>query len=687
MKLLILGLILIGILLIQMYYINKNKESFQSEVDKALVAGERSFMKGQDNYWDIRSQGIGAGLVTTKPGINNWVKMDDKKELVPYTPKIGLEQTQVDKSITNCRALTKCGQLNNTNCGYCALDKEFRWGTKDGPAADVCPKDSWTTDSKKCEELREKEICASVNSCGDLYGEAAKICGYCPTTGQSMVMKKVGDKYFPKYSGDSCNAEGYGLLPGDKCGKFLKDHPCITPYYLSGPHSASCVEKLWKNSKCTDKTPYGKTYGELGKAIKMPYKEAGIKMQKTNERTRNTDYYIAVDNSKLCFGNSNNIDPCDPKYARQGIPHPECLKKEFQKAGCTEKGTGYKLLKAGNTTGMWGDSKKQVGQVSKYSKAQNAWNRLGFSYPFSTETTVKNYQETMKRVYDLTVQAEDYKTRLETSMQCLGDPPPPPPPIKAGDTVTKLVGDLKFEGVVIRMKGANCEIMWHTVTNIGSSSITFWKEAIGPGSTKSRESYSMEGQKTAWGWDGIPPTGKTDLKTTYNKAGLNLKSSCSDNKSSCKMTCKDKIQDMLYRFPRPRDCIVGKWGNWSVCNKKCGGGQQTRRRPVLYPAKYGGEPCPTLENKRICNTSACMNPNFTQKTELPLRNRSPGWNVPYKDSSTRGGTAYKLGLCEGDCDGDNQCLTGLKCKERNGYEKVPGCSGRGTRGWDYCYQP
>jgi hypothetical protein len=90
MKLLILGLILIGVLLIQIYYINKNKETFQSEVEKALVAGERKFMQGQDKYWDVRSQGIGAGLVTTKPGINDWVKLDEKKELKKYTPKIGL---------------------------------------------------------------------------------------------------------------------------------------------------------------------------------------------------------------------------------------------------------------------------------------------------------------------------------------------------------------------------------------------------------------------------------------------------------------------------------------------------------------------------------------------------------------------------------------------------------------------
>ena len=97
MKLLILGLILIGVLIVQIYYININRENFDSELDKALVAGERAFMKGQDKYWDVRSQGIGSGLVTTKPGVNDWVKLDDNKELQRYTPKIGLDQTSIDK--------------------------------------------------------------------------------------------------------------------------------------------------------------------------------------------------------------------------------------------------------------------------------------------------------------------------------------------------------------------------------------------------------------------------------------------------------------------------------------------------------------------------------------------------------------------------------------------------------------
>ena len=78
------------------------------------------------------------------------------------------------------------------------------------------------------------------------------------------------------------------------------------------------------------------------------------------------------------------------------------------------------------------------------------------------------------------------------------------------------------------------------------------------------------------------------------------------------------------------------------------------------------------------------------KIELPLivRKGSPTtWNPPFIDDSDRGGTRYRLGRCEGDCDSDSQCISGLKCFQRNGYEKIPGCSGSGKSGWDYCYNP
>ena len=46
-----------------------------------------------------------------------------------------------------------------------------------------------------------------------------------------------------------------------------------------------------------------------------------------------------------------------------------------------------------------------------------------------------------------------------------------------------------------------------------------------------------------------------------------------------------------------------------------------------------------------------------------------------------------LQLCEGDCDNDSQCAAGLKCHHRNGFNPVPGCTGMGKDGMDYCVAP
>ena len=67
-------------------------------------------------------------------------------------------------------------------------------------------------------------------------------------------------------------------------------------------------------------------------------------------------------------------------------------------------------------------------------------------------------------------------------------------------------------------------------------------------------------------------------------------------------------------------------------------------------------------------------------------NGKSGWDycvaVKPLDSSRNGGGGY--GMCEGDCDKDSDCDAGLKCFQRDGKEAVPGCSGSGKKGWDYC---
>ena len=610
MILLCFGLLLICVLVFKIYESSIEKESFVNAAEEALEKGERAFLQEQNDYYDVRKQGIGSGLLETKPGINTWYKLNKENSLKKYVPKIGLEQTEVSKKITNCRALTKCSDLGNNGCGYCAYNKEFRFGDANGPKTDVCPKKAWTIDAEECTKLREKEICSKVKSCPDLYGEAAELCGYCPTTGKAMVMKKIGDKYVPKYNDDVCATEGYGLIPGDKCGEFMKDHPCITPYYASGPHTGECIKKLWKNSGCTDETPLNSTFAELGKNARMHYRDIGEQMQRINAGTRSTVYETAVKNSKLCYGNSNNIKACNIKYSKENIPHPVCLQEEYLASGGTKKGTEWDLINKSGDRNKWNYAKRHIKNISKYLTGAFRWDLPRDNYP-STDTMSKDeYQKTIERVVDLTTSADDYGTRRSTSMMVFGTPPPQPPDIKAGDTVTmtKRVteGDvLKFEGIVTGLKGNTCKVLWYQSENKN-------------GNVRKRENMTLNQQKSYMGWDGIPPSVNKSIKAWIPKGRLNLKSSCSDNKSECKRTCKDKIIDILARFPRPRDCQVSEWTPWSGCSKNCGGGIKTRTRKVEYPPKYGGSPCPILEEKRGCNPQPCLNPNF-QKRPVPAQ--------------------------------------------------------------------
>ena len=42
--------------------------------------------------------------------------------------------------------------------------------------------------------------------------------------------------------------------------------------------------------------------------------------------------------------------------------------------------------------------------------------------------------------------------------------------------------------------------------------------------------------------------------------------------------------------------------------------------------------------------------------------------------------ASLTGICEGDCDDDHDCPSGLMCFKRKGFERVPNCDGTGVKG-------
>jgi len=45
---------------------------------------------------------------------------------------------------------------------------------------------------------------------------------------------------------------------------------------------------------------------------------------------------------------------------------------------------------------------------------------------------------------------------------------------------------------------------------------------------------------------------------------------------------------------------------------------------------------------------------------------------------------FPLGRCTGDCDSDGDCELGLACEQRNDLAEIPGCVGPGIEGMDYC---
>lgn len=57
--------------------------------------------------------------------------------------------------------------------------------------------------------------------------------------------------------------------------------------------------------------------------------------------------------------------------------------------------------------------------------------------------------------------------------------------------------------------------------------------------------------------------------------------------------------------PCTTECVMGDWTPWSDCSTKCGGGTQTRKKPILSDKSTGGLKCPEVNEVRPCNPEAC----------------------------------------------------------------------------------
>eukprot|EP00980_Cylindrotheca_fusiformis_P029366 scaffold23455_cov173-Cylindrotheca_fusiformis.AAC.1 len=82
-------------------------------------------------------------------------------------------------------------------------------------------------------------------------------------------------------------------------------------------------------------------------------------------------------------------------------------------------------------------------------------------------------------------------------------------------------------------------------------------------------------------------------------------------------------------------------------------------------------------------TDYCVPENNSQPNRRPTPAPEPTSTTRPRLKVTQ---SFPLGLCEGDCDNDADCQSGLKCFQRNAGDSVPGCSGGSSdrSRTDYC---
>merc|ERR1719498_1011430 len=70
---------------------------------------------------------------------------------------------------------------------------------------------------------------------------------------------------------------------------------------------------------------------------------------------------------------------------------------------------------------------------------------------------------------------------------------------------------------------------------------------------------------------------------------------------ACPASSSDRDCNM---FSCPVDCVIGAWSSWPACSVSCGAGSQTRTRSITQP-QFGGATCPSAEDARQCNAHPC----------------------------------------------------------------------------------
>ena len=575
MILLILGILLVIVVIFLIYKClnEKEKELFNNISEKEYVQEE-----DWEKYYENRKSNINSDIPIGNLPISNIIKLDNNNnKLITEKVDNNINNNKVNIGIEmkKCRNIKSCDELDNsTGCGYCSSTNNFAKGDENGPFDDVCPKNKWSLNKVECQKKKDQEECINATECGDLVGDIANKCAYCPTTGKIVPFKKVGEKIVAKYGEDSCDYVG-GLVSGDKCGSFQEQHPCITPFKTSGPHSENCIKKIWKNSGCTNEKIADTDMTTL-RQIKKSYSFLSNKWKDIFIKARDSeDYDTAQEFTRQCYGDNIILNPCESRFGS----NMKCKEKIFMEEGCSKEGNGYPL---------------------------NDGNELPEWYKNSLNGSNDSYREEIKRINiesnKSVLNKDEYEKKKKSAMLCYGKIPDPPEPLKVGDTVELKSNGWTLKGNPINIENGLVSVLWTSI-NDGSGELT--RDSVKNNTIKIKEYF---------GWDDIKPTHYRmrwlgDKKGRVYEANLRILESCKSGLTYCGNSCRKIVADLKSKYPKPRDCVLSEWSDYGPCDKKCGGGIQYKTRTKIYHEKRGGT-CGELKEWRRCNEQPCLRDDF-----------------------------------------------------------------------------
>ena len=194
MILLILGVLLV---IITIYFLYESLKEKEKELFNNISEEENIQEEYWEKYYKNRDNNINSITSINNLPASNIIKLDvNNNSLVTkkIDNNINNNKINIGIEIKKCRNIKNCSELDNLpGCGYCSSTNNFAKGDENGPYDDICPKDKWSFNKKECEKKKDQEVCVNLNSCGDLVGDVASKCAFCPTSA-----KIVPQRFFRK---------------------------------------------------------------------------------------------------------------------------------------------------------------------------------------------------------------------------------------------------------------------------------------------------------------------------------------------------------------------------------------------------------------------------------------------------------------------------------------------------------